>query len=505
MLLSNNQQPDFFSPKKGRVFLGAFSILAVLTLIALLSLDSVSFLALPATAAPEPPKPFRYFDTTGHGLSGPLLRYYTRTGGQERHGVALSEPVRYKNYYRQFFENTVLEFYPEYDGTGEEVKLMPLGQNAAADAKLNFSPVAPFIGTADKWYFPETGHSLAEPFLSYWRNSGEINTFGLPISEEYEETWADGKTQLVQYFENTRLQRPTLASTEITIASLGTAIATQQLKPNQLAAIPRTRFEAPRNLRIPSLMFHYARVVSERADPLGFGLSITPPNYLKFLDWVQANGYNTVTASQVLDYFKYGILLPEKPVMFRWDDGHDNNWFVYQEMKKRGMTATFFVISQRLELTPIQWKQIDQDGFEVTAHTRTHPDLRGVRDLTSEITASKRDIELILGHPVRTFAYPYGKYNDVIKRVVRDSGFELAVTTNGGYNWNDSIMLEQPVISVTGYDDVTSFADKIMRASYPPAQVGSGSNNSNTAPNDKSKTAAPAPAPTKAPVKTNKP
>ena len=433
---------------------------------------STNLAASSATATdPTPPnKQFRYFEATGHSLSGPLLRYYTRTGGEDRHGKPISEPVRYKDHYQQYFERSILEFYPEYAGSGQEVRLAPLGQWVASEAGMSFGPVNPVVGTAEKWYFPETGHSLSEPFLSYWRNTGEEITLGFPISEELEETAPDGGKLAVQYFENVKLQRA--GDGPITISNLGTLRAQQQLKPAQLAAIPRARFEMPHSLKIPSLMFHYVRNVDEKKDPLGYSLSIKPENYTRFLDWVQANGYTTVTVSQVLDYFKYGILLPDKPVIFRWDDGHDNNWFVYQEMKKRGMTATFYVISQRLELTPAQWKQIDADGFEVTAHTRTHPDLRGVRDLAAEISGSKADIERMLGHPVRTFAYPYGKYNDTIKRVVRDSGFELAVTTNGGYNWSADNMLEQPVLSVIGSDNLYSFSLKVANAyGLPPAQV----------------------------------
>ncbi len=494
MLFSINK-PLFDSPcgtgkSKGRRF-SFRPAKPSLTLVILFVLTLVcgSFSTVQAAPGPDPSnKQFRYSDATGHSISGPLLRYYTATGGEERHGKPLAEPIRSKDHYQQYFERSLLEFYPDYVGTGAEVRMASLGQLVADDAKLSFGQIIPFVGNADKWYFPQTGHSLSEPFLSYWRNIGDIGSLGLPISEDWDETGSDGGKVTVQYFENGRLECP--ATTEnVSISNLGTLRAQQQLKPAQLAAVPRARFDGSRNLRVPSLMFHYARLVDERRDPLGYSLSIKPETYTKFLDWVQANGYNTVTTSQVLDYIKYGILLPEKAVIFRWDDGHDNNWFVYQEMKKRGMTATFYVISQRLELTPAQWKQIDDDGFEVTAHTRTHPDLRGVRDLAAEITGSKHDIELMLGHPVRTFAYPYGKYNETIKRVVRESGFEMAVSTNGGYNWNPDIMFEQPVISVTGYDDVFSFGSKIANAYGLPAQV------SNT---DKS-TPAPKPNPTASP------
>jgi hypothetical protein len=52
-----------------------------------------------------------------------------------------------------------------------------------------------------------TKHSLAEPFLAYWRSQGGLAVFGYPISEAFEETnETDGKTYLVQYFERNRFE-----------------------------------------------------------------------------------------------------------------------------------------------------------------------------------------------------------------------------------------------------------------------------------------------------------
>lgn len=52
-------------------------------------------------------------------------------------------------------------------------------------------------------YFPQTGHHLAEPFLTFWRSHGGIRIFGYPISETLER-----EGLLVQYFERTRMEAP---------------------------------------------------------------------------------------------------------------------------------------------------------------------------------------------------------------------------------------------------------------------------------------------------------
>lgn len=52
-------------------------------------------------------------------------------------------------------------------------------------------------------YFPQTGHHLAEPFLTFWRSHGEIRIFGYPISETLER-----EGLLVHYFERTCMEAP---------------------------------------------------------------------------------------------------------------------------------------------------------------------------------------------------------------------------------------------------------------------------------------------------------
>jgi hypothetical protein len=66
-------------------------------------------------------------------------------------------------------------------------------------------------------FFAETGHSLCEPFLSYWRGHGLQDTrldaygrslalFGFPLSEPRMETNSSGDTVLTQWFERARFE-----------------------------------------------------------------------------------------------------------------------------------------------------------------------------------------------------------------------------------------------------------------------------------------------------------
>jgi hypothetical protein len=74
-------------------------------------------------------------------------------------------------------------------------------------------------------FFPETGHNLSGPFLSYWEANGGLAVFGYPITEErLERNAADGEEYTVQYFERNRFElHPEQAGTpfEVQLGLLG--------------------------------------------------------------------------------------------------------------------------------------------------------------------------------------------------------------------------------------------------------------------------------------------
>jgi hypothetical protein len=82
---------------------------------------------------------------------------------------------------------------------GQRITLGRLGVELTSDRA--FQPIAPFESTAERRYFPETGHSLAFGFKEFWESHGGVGIFGYPISEEFTE---NGRT--VQYFERARFE-----------------------------------------------------------------------------------------------------------------------------------------------------------------------------------------------------------------------------------------------------------------------------------------------------------
>jgi len=68
-------------------------------------------------------------------------------------------------------------------------------------------PARGSVYAASSRFFPETGKTVNDPFLSYWTGHGGLAQQGYPITDTYnEKNDADGKTYQTQYFERARFE-----------------------------------------------------------------------------------------------------------------------------------------------------------------------------------------------------------------------------------------------------------------------------------------------------------
>lgn len=81
-------------------------------------------------------------------------------------------------------------------------------------------------------------------------------------------------------------------------------------------------------------------------------------------------------------------------------------------------------------------RRLAREGVAFGAHTRTHPALTQLplEEARAEIEQSRDDLARELGRSAPVFAYPFGDHDDRLARLVRDAGFELALTCLDGHN-----------------------------------------------------------------------
>lgn len=106
-----------------------------------------------------------------------------------------------------------------------------------------------------------------------------------------------------------------------------------------------------------------------------------------------------------------------------------------------------------LMMTDAQVQKLHQAGVEIGAHTMTHPILARIDNQAAlrEMSASRLALEEITGSPVHSFAYPNGKphqdYERIHVQLVREAGFNLAVSTAWGAATAASDMLQIPRVA----------------------------------------------------------
>lgn len=209
--------------------------------------------------------------------------------------------------------------------------------------------------------------------------------------------------------------------------------------------------------RVAVLLYHHIGFRADTADHLS--LTISPARFLRQMRWLKWRGYTAITPTQWLACREAGAPLPRKAVMLTFDDAYaDLAQHALPVLERYGFPSAVFVITGKAQdfaswegrptMTIEQIKHWARRGVEFGAHTRQHRDLTAISDevLAAEVGGSKEDL-MRAGVPPLSFAYPYGFYNDRVRRSVSDV-FPLAFTCDEGLNdmATDPLLLKRTMV-----------------------------------------------------------
>jgi peptidoglycan/xylan/chitin deacetylase (PgdA/CDA1 family) len=187
----------------------------------------------------------------------------------------------------------------------------------------------------------------------------------------------------------------------------------------------------------PILMYHYVRVVDQAADPLGYGLSVTPDQFAAQVEWLRRAGYDTIQMSALAACIRGEGPCPAHAVALTFDDGYmDAYTAALPVLQEYGATATFYIVSGFAGHDAYMgWDEIRAlrgAGMEIGAHSISHIDLTTLShdENVDQIGRSGAEIAAQIGAPVRSFCYPAGQFTPEIAAITRDLGYTSATTTN---------------------------------------------------------------------------
>jgi len=225
------------------------------------------------------------------------------------------------------------------------------------------------------------------------------------------------------------------------------------------------------------LIFCYHRLVDKVRYP---GTEITLAAFEAQMKELKDKGITVISMQDLLAWKRGEKNIPPRSAVITFDDGWKSQYEVgWPIMKKYGYPFTLFIYTEGVAGghlgggQAITWEQLADlrdNGVDIQAHTATHQDLReghqvmvldanGKRSkkkltgadyekwVRNEVVGCKELLEQRLGIKVNCFAVPFGNYNDHVKELARNAGYEAMFTVYG-----------QPITFTSPLDSIGRYA-----------------------------------------------
>ncbi len=310
-----------------------------------------------------------------------------------------------------------------------------------------------------------------------------------PASEVVKDDIPAGVSVAVQpgtnwYYRSFRINLPPYASTgasvfyDITYTVRWDASESASLKRNDVL-----KMLAPVPVRVPILMYH------KIGDALYSQYWNTTDMLRAQLAALRAYGYTALTCQELMDIRAGLAPAPAKPILLTFDGGYQNFWLdAIPILMQHDYRAVMFLLTGVMgtdnswdgDNNPVimfmTWDEVTSaynTGYmDLQSHSVTHPDLRYSSSAAraAELVNSRTELQTRYGAPVDYFCYPYGAYNDTVKRAVRDAGYFAAFGAWGGVEPNcaDKYALKRVPI----YWDTTTDYNPAAPSSFFFRQIG---------------------------------
>ena len=228
---------------------------------------------------------------------------------------------------------------------------------------------------------------------------------------------------------------------------------------------------------IPILMYHQ---IAPDPHPAYRPYTVSRVSFTAHMRWLASTGHTAISLDQLLAARKGRGALPRKPVVITFDDGYmDCVRYAIPVLRHHGFTATFYIVAGLagrasawlardlgIEFPLIDWdtaRCLASEGFSCGSHSMTHARLTDI-DADArlvELAASRRLLEEHLGRDVRHLAYPFGASDAPLRRLVEQTGYLSACSTNPGLSGPEEDPFELSRIDITGHDSLLAFPFRV--------------------------------------------
>ncbi|MFH1858621.1 MAG: polysaccharide deacetylase family protein [Candidatus Omnitrophota bacterium] len=218
---------------------------------------------------------------------------------------------------------------------------------------------------------------------------------------------------------------------------------------------------------VPILLYHGIGLPDPNQDNLPL------EEFRREMRYLAENGFHPIRLDDLLDHVEGKVELPPRPIILTFDDGQKTVYTnAFSVLKEHGFTATVFLVSDFVgkgtkwfstsvyqwydedprkhttlediyQMDFLSWEEVlemRRAGMTFGSHGATHPALSKLSDSESvlaELRRSKEIIETQLKERIHFFAYPWGFWNEPVRKAVADAGYRgaCAVHNRPGQPW----------------------------------------------------------------------
>jgi len=210
-----------------------------------------------------------------------------------------------------------------------------------------------------------------------------------------------------------------------------------------------------------TIIFCYHRLVDKVRYP---GTEITPAMFEQQMKMLKDRGITVIGMQDLLAWKRGEKNIPPRCAVITFDDGWKSQYEVaWPILKKLGYPVTLFLYTEGIAGASlgggqaITWEMLGDmrdNGVDIEAHSATHQDLREghtvmiiepdrkrtKKKLTgaeyeqwvqNEVVGCKTLLEQRLAIKINCFAVPFGNYNEHVKELARNAGYEAMFTVYG--------------------------------------------------------------------------
>lgn len=212
---------------------------------------------------------------------------------------------------------------------------------------------------------------------------------------------------------------------------------------------------------LPVLMYHFFYDKNETKGQDNNWMEIS--DFEEQIKYLTDKEFYYPTWEEVEDFIDEKINLPNKSVVITVDDGDDSFFeLAVPVLQKYNAKATSFVITSWYGYRANE----KQQGISYQSHSDSMHEGAGngkgvmLSWSYDKMTQDVKKSSTILGGAT-VFCYPFGQYNDLDKKVLKDAGYKLAFTTEGGRVYKNSDKFALPRVRMSRGVSLSSFASMV--------------------------------------------